>query len=554
MQTMIQSKDVERDALFAYHRASETFLHRVMSLFVSSHYKNSPNDLQMLSDAPGHALFVLLAPTDANSSRLPDVLVAIQVALEGSIGVESAKSGLSKGHRASGDLIPWTVSQQYQDPEFASLAGARIVRIATHPELTKMGYGTRAVQLLKQYYSGANVNLASTNGVLQNGDMENGASEQSLSGKREDKSGLLNEVVGPRTKVPPLLRRLSERPPEVLDYIGTSFGLTHPLYNFWTRSDFHPLYIRLTANDLTGEHSCIMISALGDDSNRTWLSDFNTDFRRRFVNLLGYSFRKFTPALALSIAHTKMRKAGRSKTIDELKNLFTQYDLRRLDSYARKLVDHHVIVDMLPAVARTYFLDGFDVSLSPAQAAILISLGLQHCTIDDLEKSLGLQSSQILALFNKVMRKFNNYLQQKEVHALTDGSKNVPTSKAVPAAPEKSNEGADMDTIDDATKELGKENGEVGKEAVEVEKGDAVGMEVEDGATNNKASSKDKPKGNRAMEQYKIIGDSNLLDKELAMNSTDKPQGVVSIKKVIKKQKSARKSKSKSRKRKKGIN
>ncbi len=33
-----------------------------MSLFISSHYKNSPNDLQMLSDSPSHLLFVLLGP------------------------------------------------------------------------------------------------------------------------------------------------------------------------------------------------------------------------------------------------------------------------------------------------------------------------------------------------------------------------------------------------------------------------------------------------------------------------------------------------------------
>lgn len=34
---------------------------------------------------------------------------------------------------ALGDLIPWTIAQQYNDSEFASLSGARIVRIATHP-------------------------------------------------------------------------------------------------------------------------------------------------------------------------------------------------------------------------------------------------------------------------------------------------------------------------------------------------------------------------------------------------------------------------------------
>lgn len=44
------------------------------------------------------------------------------------------KDGLVRGRRAAGDLIPWTVAQQYQDQDFPALAGARIVRIATHPD------------------------------------------------------------------------------------------------------------------------------------------------------------------------------------------------------------------------------------------------------------------------------------------------------------------------------------------------------------------------------------------------------------------------------------
>ena len=39
--------------------------------------------------------------------------------------------------------MPWTVSQQFQDPDFPSLSGARIVRIAVHPEMPRAGYGTR---------------------------------------------------------------------------------------------------------------------------------------------------------------------------------------------------------------------------------------------------------------------------------------------------------------------------------------------------------------------------------------------------------------------------
>ena len=70
---------INRDTLFCYHRASEAFLQRIVSLFVASHYKNTPNDLQMMSDAPAHHLFCLLGPTPPDSTSLPEVLCVIQV-------------------------------------------------------------------------------------------------------------------------------------------------------------------------------------------------------------------------------------------------------------------------------------------------------------------------------------------------------------------------------------------------------------------------------------------------------------------------------------------
>ena len=41
--------------------------------------QNSPNDLQLLSDAPAHHIFVLLPPVTASQTTLPDVLCVIQV-------------------------------------------------------------------------------------------------------------------------------------------------------------------------------------------------------------------------------------------------------------------------------------------------------------------------------------------------------------------------------------------------------------------------------------------------------------------------------------------
>ena len=36
---------VNRDTLFSYHASCEQFLNKLMTIFVSSHYKNTPNDL-----------------------------------------------------------------------------------------------------------------------------------------------------------------------------------------------------------------------------------------------------------------------------------------------------------------------------------------------------------------------------------------------------------------------------------------------------------------------------------------------------------------------------
>jgi N-acetyltransferase 10 len=68
-------------------------------------------------------------------------------------------------------LIPWVVSQQFQDDDFASLSGARIVRIATHPNYLGMGYGARALEQLEAYYRGEIMSL-SENDITISEDIE----------------------------------------------------------------------------------------------------------------------------------------------------------------------------------------------------------------------------------------------------------------------------------------------------------------------------------------------------------------------------------------------
>ena len=92
----------------------------------------------------------------------------------------------------------------------------------------------------------------------------------------------------------------------------------------------------------------------------------------------------------------------------------TVYDLKRLESYAKNLVDFHLIMDLVPTLAKLYFLilPVGAISLSYVQAATLTGMGLQFKTIDQLTVDLGLQSNQLLPLFNKAIRKFTKLIKE----------------------------------------------------------------------------------------------------------------------------------------------
>ena len=107
------------------------------------------------------------------------------------------------------------------------------------------------------------------------------------------------------------------------------------------------MYVRQTSNDITGEHSCIMLKPLGEN-NSQWCKQFNLDFQRRFVSLLSYEFRNFAAPLALNILYLKDQKCLENIAEDKLRFLMIPYDLKRLELYAKNLTDYHLIMDLVP--------------------------------------------------------------------------------------------------------------------------------------------------------------------------------------------------------------
>lgn len=96
--------------------------------------------------------------------------------------------------------------------------------------------------------------------------------------------------------------------------------------------------------------------------------------------------------------------------------------MNRLDSYARNMVDFHLVIDLVPTLSALFFSKKLDAVMrfGYAQASILLGIGLQFKRVDDLIKEQNSNSAEILAKFRKIVKKFANVfkkLYEEEVKA-----------------------------------------------------------------------------------------------------------------------------------------
>jgi len=197
----------------------------------------------------------------------------------------------------------------------------------------------------------------------------------------------------------------------------------------------------------------------------------------------------------------------------------TPHDMKRLELYGRNLCDHHLITDLLPTVARLYFIGRFGkgFKLSSVQSAILCGIGVQNRVVDSLTKELGLPSNQVLAMFNKAIRKISialyNIIEDKEKENLLSGDDRMKARKAV--------EGM----RDVAPKTLEEDAAEAATDAIK---------QLND---NNENSLNSTIANDRSLMQYTIKGSDKQWDKLLdgkVVNET----GMVSVASVREKRKS----------------
>jgi len=101
--------------------------------------------------------------------------------------------------------------------------------------------------------------------------------------------------------------------------------VTKELFQYWRKNQFIPVYLRQTANELTGEHSCVMVRPINLSENeifdtlvmpgteidlnflqeKSWLSSYYLDFKKRLLNLLGFEFRSMSCSLGFQFIGEK---------------------------------------------------------------------------------------------------------------------------------------------------------------------------------------------------------------------------------------------------------
>jgi len=81
--------------------------------------------------------------------------------------------------------------------------------------------------------------------------------------------------------------------------------------------------------------------------------------------------------------------------------------------YSNNMADHHLITDLVPVLSRLVMTKQLgDVHLSAVQHAILVGVGLQHKTFEQLAEDLDILATQLLALFNRSVKKLTSVFRE----------------------------------------------------------------------------------------------------------------------------------------------
>ncbi|WP_435063907.1 tRNA(Met) cytidine acetyltransferase TmcA [Halobaculum sp. EA56] len=146
----------------------------------------------------------------------------------------ATREAMYDGERVAGNMLPDVLTSQLRDPDAAAPAGLRVMRIATHHAVRGRGLGSR------------------------------------------------------------LLREVESEFGDEVDYLGTGFGATPDLLDFWAANGYRTVHLATTRNDASGEHSALMVTPTGEEGRRLARRHARW-FRERIGSVLSDALRDLDP-------------------------------------------------------------------------------------------------------------------------------------------------------------------------------------------------------------------------------------------------------------------
>ncbi len=196
------------------------------------------------------------------------------------------------------------------------------------------------------------------------------------------------------------------------------------------------------------------------------------------------------------------------------------------------MVDHHMILDIVPTLARLLFSNRIKIRLSALQICILIAIGLQMKDVDTISSELDLPSNQVLAFFNKTMRKISasiaNILEDDAEKSLSTSRVGISNTERIAANMNSLSTSLDADQEEDEIDHIFNEalkHSKIIPSSVSVPKSKVTSTNVDDNIvdksnSDGRSTSKKKDKSSKSNKKKRDHSDSNNNDCGSTTNTT----------------------------------
>jgi len=235
---------------------------------------------------------------------------SLHIAVEGRLDDETIEK-IKDGYKPKGQIIPDLMLKHYWHFEFPKMVGARVVRIATHPAVMNMGIGSFALAKIVEW--------------AYNRDME---------------------------------------------WVGSGFGVSPELLRFWTKNGFTPVHITPQRNEVSGEHTVIVLRALKPDVENV-VELLNGEFTRRLIEYLADELSDLETETAVLLLKSLRRDV--EIPLPE----FGKVERRRMSKYFQGMSLYEYVSDIIRPLVRFYYSRTDREELGEDEELVLIGKCLQ---------------------------------------------------------------------------------------------------------------------------------------------------------------------------------